>query len=43
MLNGKPPFSLVIGNANSVNLAYNDKSIDLKPYIKIQVARLTLE
>lgn len=42
-LNGKPPFSLVIGNARSVTLAYNDKEVDLNPYIKVHVARLRLE
>jgi len=40
---GRPPMSLVIGNAASVRLTYNDKWVDLKPYIEIEVARLTLE
>ena len=40
---GKAPLSLVIGNAANVRLTYNDKAIDLKPYIQIEVARLTLE
>lgn len=40
---GQPPMSLVIGNAAAVRLSYNDKAIDLKPYIEIEVARLTLE
>jgi cytoskeleton protein RodZ len=40
---GRPPLSLVIGNAADVRLVYNDKPIDLKPYINIEVARLTLK
>ncbi len=40
---GRPPLSLVIGNAAAVRLTYNDKPVDLKPHIQIEVARLTLE
>jgi cytoskeleton protein RodZ len=40
---GQPPLSLVIGNAAAVRLSYNDKPVDLKPHIQIEVARLTLE
>jgi cytoskeleton protein RodZ len=40
---GRPPLSLVIGNAADVRLVYNDKPVDLKPYINIEVARLTLK
>jgi len=40
---GKPPLSLVIGNAAAVRLSYNDSPIDLKPYVQIEVARLTLK
>jgi len=40
---GKPPFALVIGNASSVQLQYDDRQIDLRPYIKVDVARLNLE
>lgn len=40
---GKPPFSLVIGNAHGVQLTYNDKPVDLEPHIKVDVARFTLE
>ncbi len=39
---GRPPLSLVIGNGAAVRLIYNDKPVDLKPYIEIEVARLTL-
>jgi len=40
---GNPPFSLIIGNAAHVRLTYNDKPVDLAPYIKVDVARLTIE
>jgi len=40
---GRAPMSLVIGNAANVRLTYNDKPVDLKPYIQIEVARLTLD
>jgi len=43
VLNGKPPFALVIGNAVSVRLFYNDKPIDLAPFTEVHVARLILE
>ncbi len=42
-LSGMPPFSLVIGNASDVRLYYQGKQIDLAPYNKGGVARLTLE
>lgn len=40
---GTPPFKIVVGNAASVKLQYNDHGIDLSPYIGDKVARLTLE
>jgi cytoskeleton protein RodZ len=40
---GKPPFSLVIGNAQYVRLSYEDRQIDLAPHVKVEVARFTLE
>jgi cytoskeleton protein RodZ len=40
---GQAPFSLVIGNAAKVRLTYNGKPVDLQPYIRVNVARLTLE
>ncbi len=43
IVQGMPPFSLVIGNAAGVRLAYNDKAVDLAPHIKVEVARFTLE
>lgn len=40
---GRPPFQLVIGNAAKVELRYEDRSVDLKPHIRAEVARLTIE
>lgn len=41
---GKPPFSLVIGNADGVLLRYDDRAIELGPHIVGGgVARLTLK
>jgi cytoskeleton protein RodZ len=40
---GKPPFSLIIGNAQYVRLSYDDQQIDLAPHVKVEVARFTLD
>ena len=40
---GHPPFSMVVGHAVGVRLTYNDKPVDLQPYTKVDVARITLE
>jgi cytoskeleton protein RodZ len=40
---GDGPFSLVIGNAAGVKVRFNDTDIDLKPFTRTDVARLTLE
>lgn len=42
-IEGRPPFDLVIGNAQHVRLSYDDRPIDLAPYVKVEVARFTLE
>ncbi len=42
-LDGKAPFSLVIGRATAVRLYYKGKQIDLVPHTKISTARVTLE
>lgn len=41
-VSGRPPFYLVVGNAEHVRLAYKGQTIDLKPFTAINVARLTL-
>jgi cytoskeleton protein RodZ len=43
VVSGLPPLSLVVGNANGVQLTHNEQPVDLGPHIKIDVARLTLE
>jgi cytoskeleton protein RodZ len=40
---GKAPFALIIGNAQYVQLSYDDRRIDLAPYVKVEVARFTLD
>lgn len=42
VVQGRPPFSLIIGNAQHVRVSYNDHPVDLQPHIKIEVARFTL-
>ncbi len=45
MLSGKRPLFVVIHSASGVELTYNDRSIDIKPYTNEQdgIARFTLE
>lgn len=43
VIEGTPPFKLIVGNAESTQVYLNNKSIDLGPYNKGSVARLTLE
>ena len=43
VVQGRPPFALVIGNASTVTLTQNGRAVDLKPYIKVEVARFTLK
>ena len=40
---GRPPFAVIIGNAQHVRLTYDDKPVDLAPYVKVEVARFTLD
>jgi cytoskeleton protein RodZ len=43
VVQGRPPFSLVIGNAQHVRVLYEDRPVDLQPYVKVEVARFTLK
>lgn len=43
VVEGIPPFQLVIGNAGLVRLVYNDQPVDLRPHTRVEVARLKLE
>jgi cytoskeleton protein RodZ len=40
---GAPPFDIVLGNAHVVTLVYRGTSVDLSPYTRQNVARLTLQ
>jgi cytoskeleton protein RodZ len=42
VVRGRPPYSLVIGNASQVSVTYDDKPIDLARYTRQDVARFTL-
>jgi cytoskeleton protein RodZ len=42
-ISGERPLTVVVGNAAGVRLFQGDKSIDLAPYTRVDVARLTLE
>jgi cytoskeleton protein RodZ len=42
-VSGEPPLAVVVGNAAGVRLFQGDKSIDLGPHTRVDVARLTLE
>ncbi|HRA81669.1 MAG TPA: DUF4115 domain-containing protein [Thauera sp.] len=43
MVQGTPPFALVVGNAASVSLEFNGKPVDLVAHTKVSVARLTVQ
>jgi cytoskeleton protein RodZ len=43
VVGGKPPFQVVIGNATQVSLQMDERAIDLVPYIRAEVARLSVE
>lgn len=46
VVEGAPPFSVIIGNAGNaanVRVIYKDTPFDLRPYVKVEVARFTLE
>jgi cytoskeleton protein RodZ len=42
-VSGDPPLTLVIGNAAGVRLWYQEREVDLAPYTRVDVARMTLE
>ncbi len=43
VVEGRPPFNLVVGNASHVRLQHNEQPVDLRPHTRVEVARLTLE
>lgn len=40
---GRAPFSIVVGNASQVKMAYNGNDFDLTPHTRVAVARVTLK
>lgn len=40
---GRPPLSVVVGNARNVRLTFNGKPVDLAPHTRVEVARFILE
>lgn len=43
VVEGQAPFQVWIGKASAVRLTYGDRSIDLKPFTREEVARLVVE
>jgi cytoskeleton protein RodZ len=43
VVTGQPPLQVVVGNAAAVELQFGERLVDLKPYTRAEVARLTLE
>lgn len=43
LVEGQPPFQMVVGNASNVRLQYGDQVVDLRPHTRVEVARLTLD
>jgi cytoskeleton protein RodZ len=42
-ITGKPPYQLWIGKASAVKVTYKDQLVDLQPFARDDVARLTLD
>ena len=42
LVEGQPPYALVIGNASHVRMYHKGAAFDLQPYTKVDVARLNL-
>ena len=40
---GRPPFTVVVGNAPEVQMTYDDREFPLEPHTKVAVARFTVE
>jgi cytoskeleton protein RodZ len=43
VIEGEPPFVLVIGNAPHVRVTYDDKPVELVPHARTEVAKVTLD
>jgi cytoskeleton protein RodZ len=42
-VSGRPPFTVVVGNAPDVTMLYDDREFPLEPHTRVAVARFTLE
>jgi len=42
-VSGRPPFTIIIGNAPDVTLTYDGREFPLEPHTRVAVARFTLE
>jgi cytoskeleton protein RodZ len=42
-VSGRPPLSVIVGNAPDVTLLYDDREFPLEPHTRVAVARFTLE
>lgn len=42
VVQGRGPFTIVIGNASHVRVLHNDRSLDLQPHTKQDIARFTI-
>ena len=40
---GRPPFTVIVGNAPDVQVLYDDRAFPLEPHTKVAVARFTVE
>jgi cytoskeleton protein RodZ len=43
LVEGVAPLQIVVGNASGVRMTVNDETFDLKPFTRVDVARLTLD
>jgi cytoskeleton protein RodZ len=43
VIEGQAPLQVWVGKASGVRLTYGERSIDLKPHTREEVARLTIE
>ncbi|MCU0803486.1 MAG: helix-turn-helix domain-containing protein [Burkholderiales bacterium] len=43
VVEGVAPLQIVIGNASGVRMTVNDEAFDLKPYTRVDIARVTLD
>ena len=43
VVRGTPPYNIVIGNAQHVKVSFNNREVDMQPYVRVEVARFTLK